>query len=313
MTERSEGTVVGDGADDGGAASIGGTLAKARRDAGMTVGQVADRTRIRETVINAIERDDYTLCGGNFYARGHIRSIARAAGIDPEPLIDEYDDAHGGSPQAIPARQAFEPETPVRFRERRAPNWSAAMIVALVLVAIYGIVRVATGHDEHRSAQRAAAPATATPASRSRATSPSPAAGAAQRRHRPGQGQARELAQRPRRQGQGAVQRHHPRRADRRVEVQEAHPAADRQRRRRPRDGQRQGRRRARRDRTGHPAELRPARSAQGQPRPFSARFVQGRPRALSAGAAQRLIFCRRGGCRLMVDLVPSWRVPRKG
>ncbi|WP_329256876.1 DUF4115 domain-containing protein [Actinoallomurus sp. NBC_01490] len=175
MTERSEGTVVGDGADDGGAASIGGTLAKARRDAGMTVGQVADRTRIRETVINAIERDDYTLCGGNFYARGHIRSIARAAGIDPEPLIDEYDDAHGGSPQAIPARQAFEPETPVRFRERRAPNWSAAMIVALVLVAIYGIVRVATGHDEHRSAQRAAAPATATPAPRSRATSPSPA------------------------------------------------------------------------------------------------------------------------------------------
>ncbi|GAA4492537.1 helix-turn-helix domain-containing protein [Actinoallomurus oryzae] len=175
MTERSEGTVVGDGADDGGAASIGGTLAKARRDAGLTVGQVADRTRIRETVINAIERDDYTLCGGNFYARGHIRSIARAAGIDPEPLIDEYDDAHGGSPQAIPARQAFEPETPVRFRERRAPNWSAAMIVALVLVAIYGIVRVETGHDEHRSAQRAAAPATATPAPRSRATSPSPA------------------------------------------------------------------------------------------------------------------------------------------
>jgi cytoskeletal protein RodZ len=175
VTERSEGTVVGDGADDEGASSIGDTLAKARRDAGLTVGQVADRTRIRETVINAIERDDYTLCGGNFYTRGHIRSIARATGIDPEPLIGEYDDAHGGSPQAIPARQAFEPETPVRFRERRAPNWSAAMIVALVLVAIYGIVRVATGHDEHRSAQRAAAPATATPHPRSRTVSPSPA------------------------------------------------------------------------------------------------------------------------------------------
>jgi cytoskeletal protein RodZ len=174
VTERSEGTVVGDGADDEGAVSIGGTLAKARRDAGMTVGQVADRTRIRETVINAIERDDYTLCGGNFYARGHIRSIARAIGIDPAPLIDQYDEAHGGSPQAIPARQAFEPETPVRFRERRPPNWSAAMIVALVLVAIYGIVRVATGHDEHRSAQRAAAPATATPAPRGRSASPSP-------------------------------------------------------------------------------------------------------------------------------------------
>ena len=157
--------------------TIGGTLVRARQEAGLTVTQVAARTRIRETVINAIERDDYTLCGGNFYARGHIRSIARVAGIDPEPLIGEYDDAHGGSPQAIPARQAFEPETPVRFRERRAPNWSAAMVVALVLVALYGIVRVATGHDQHRSVERAAAPATAKPAvrpTRSAAVVPAP-------------------------------------------------------------------------------------------------------------------------------------------
>jgi cytoskeletal protein RodZ len=171
VAERGEGAVGHDTVDHGAgegstALTIGGALTKARRDAGLTVGQVAAKTRIRETVINAIERDDFTLCGGNFYARGHIRSMARAAGIDPEPLIGEYDDAHGGSPQAIPARQAFEPETPVRFRERRAPNWSAAMVVALVIVAIYGVVRVAVGHDEHRSAQRAAAPATQAPTPR---------------------------------------------------------------------------------------------------------------------------------------------------
>jgi cytoskeletal protein RodZ len=141
--------------------TIGGTLAKARQEAGLTVTQVADRTRIRETVIHAIERDDYTLCGGNFYTRGHIRSIARVAGIDPEPLIGEYDDEHGGSPQAIPAWQAFEPETPVRFRERRAPNWTAAMVVALAMIIIYGVVRVATEQEPRRTAQRAATPASA--------------------------------------------------------------------------------------------------------------------------------------------------------
>ena len=156
--------------------TIGGTLAKARKETGFTVTYVAGRTRIRETVIRAIERDDYTLCGGNFYARGHIRSIARVTGIDPEPLIREYDDTHGGSPQAIPARQAFEAETPVRFRERRSPNWSAAMAVALVLVVVYGIARVATGHESHRAVQRAAAPAPTTqPAPR-----PSPSEAVAQ-------------------------------------------------------------------------------------------------------------------------------------
>lgn len=146
--------------------TIGGTLVEARRQAGLTVPQVAAKTRIRETVIRAIERDDFSLCGGNFYARGHIRSIARVAGIDPEPLIREYDDAHGGSPQAIPARQAFEAETPVRILERRSPNWSAAMAIALLVIVGYGVYRVATQSEPDRSAERAAAPAVKTAAPR---------------------------------------------------------------------------------------------------------------------------------------------------
>jgi cytoskeletal protein RodZ len=121
--------------------SIGEALARKRQDAGLTVTQVSERTRIRETVIRAIECDDFSICGGNFYARGHVRSIARVIGLDPEPLVREYDDAHGGAPQAISAATAFEPETPVRFRERRSPNWTAAMAVALTLVLIYGIVQ----------------------------------------------------------------------------------------------------------------------------------------------------------------------------
>ncbi|MCO6006414.1 DUF4115 domain-containing protein [Actinoallomurus purpureus] len=144
--------------------TIGGTLAKARQEAGLSVPQVAGRTRIRETVIKAIERDDYSMCGGDFYTRGHIRNIARAAGIDPEPLIQEYDDAHGGSPQAVRVREMFEAKAPVKILERRSPNWSAAMAAALVIVVVYGIFRVATGEERHKSAERAAAPAATAPA-----------------------------------------------------------------------------------------------------------------------------------------------------
>ncbi|GAA4626066.1 helix-turn-helix domain-containing protein [Actinoallomurus vinaceus] len=168
MTERSEGAIqdstIGHGADEGGAVTIGGTLAKAREEAGLTVPQVAGRTCIRETVINAIERDDFSMCGGNFYSRGHIRSIARAVGIDPEPLVQDYDDAHGGSPQAVSAREVFEAKTPVKILERRSPNWTAAMAAAMAIVVIYGIFRVATGEERHKSAERAAAPAAPTQA-----------------------------------------------------------------------------------------------------------------------------------------------------
>ena len=127
---------------------IGETLAKRRQEAGLTVGQVSVRTRIRETVIRGIERDDFSMCGGNFYARGHIRSIARVIGIDPEPLIREFDDGHGGAPETMTAAMAIEPETPVRIRERRAPNWTAAMAIALCLVTIYGVVQVFSGTGE---------------------------------------------------------------------------------------------------------------------------------------------------------------------
>ena len=57
--------------------SIGDALAQARREAGLTLAQVSQRTCIRETIIRGIERDDFSACGGDFYTRGHIRSVAR--------------------------------------------------------------------------------------------------------------------------------------------------------------------------------------------------------------------------------------------
>jgi Helix-turn-helix domain len=77
---------------------IGGALAEARSEAGLSVDQVSERTRIRATIIRAIERDDYAMCGGDFYARGHIRAIARVVGTDPAPLIQLYDIAHSPPP-----------------------------------------------------------------------------------------------------------------------------------------------------------------------------------------------------------------------
>lgn len=120
--------------------TIGDALAAERRQAGLTITQVSQRTCIRETIIRGIEHDDFSACGGDFYARGHIRSIARAVGTEPEPLIREYD-ATQGAPEGITAADVFEPSTPIRLRERRRPNWSLAMLVALA-----AIVGIATYH-----------------------------------------------------------------------------------------------------------------------------------------------------------------------
>ncbi|MQY02825.1 helix-turn-helix domain-containing protein [Actinomadura macrotermitis] len=156
--------------------SIGETLADERHRAGLTITQVSLRTRIRETVIRGIEHDDFTACGGDFYARGHIRSIARVVGVDPEPLVRAYDDAHGGAPQPLSAARAFEPERPVVFHERRTANWSAAMGLALVMLVAIGVVQLVAGdRGEHHTAQQVAVAPPASPSARPSAAPTSPA------------------------------------------------------------------------------------------------------------------------------------------
>jgi cytoskeletal protein RodZ len=113
--------------------SIGDALAAARREAGLTITQVSQRTCIRETIVRGIERGDYSACGGDFYARGHIRSIARAVNLDPDQLVAEYD-ATQAAPQPITAADVFQPFTPVKLKERRRPNWSVLLLAGLVAV-----------------------------------------------------------------------------------------------------------------------------------------------------------------------------------
>ncbi len=128
--------------------SIGDTLARARRDAGLSITQVSQRTRIRETVIRGIEENDFSPCGGDFYARGHIRSMAKIVGVDPGPLIHDFDEAHGGLGQ-VSAAEVFEPATPIKIRERRPPNWSAVMALAVIAVIIFWVVHSLAGSSHH--------------------------------------------------------------------------------------------------------------------------------------------------------------------
>jgi len=137
--------------------TIGETLAKARRDAGLTVTQVSGRTRIRQAIIQAIERDDYTPSGGDFYARGNIRDIARVVGTDPVPLIAEYD-ATVRAPVEITAAEALEPTMPIRAVAPRRTNWTA--VLAVVLLAAFGFLG-------YHLASSPAGPQTAAPAAES--------------------------------------------------------------------------------------------------------------------------------------------------
>ncbi|HUN36293.1 MAG TPA: RodZ domain-containing protein [Trebonia sp.] len=122
--------------------SIGETLAEARRQAGLTVTQVSQQTRIRESIIRAIEQSDFSSCGGDFYARGHVRSIAGVVKTDPAPLIREYDEEHG-PPGAISAADIFEPSTPIKIRDPKPFPFGKVAAVLVLAAAGFGVYRLA--------------------------------------------------------------------------------------------------------------------------------------------------------------------------
>jgi cytoskeleton protein RodZ len=146
---------------------IGEALAEARGQAGLTVTEVSQRTRIRETIITEIEDDDYSACGGDFYARANIRSIAEAVGADPEPLIREYDEVRC-APGTEPAVSLDELFTPVETSGRRRLGWTPVLGLALVLmIGSVGYVLL-SGSPHAASLPPAAADHEVTPAGNSR-------------------------------------------------------------------------------------------------------------------------------------------------
>ena len=143
--------------------SIGAEVLAAREKAGLSLAEVSSRTRIRATVIGEIESDNFAHCGGDIYARGHLRAIATAVGVDPQPWVDAYDAEYGtASPSATEVFDSETSATPVR---RKGANWSAVMAAALVVAVGLVAVQIASSSDDGSRTTTTVAEPTPTPTS----------------------------------------------------------------------------------------------------------------------------------------------------
>jgi len=140
--------------------SVGQMLVAAREQARCTVEDVSRSTRIRSALIRDIEADGVDASGGAVYARGHIRAIATQLGLDPAPLLAEFDRMHG-STHGPGAREIFEREV-LAEPDRKGPNWTAAMAVAAAVLLIVAVTSLFTTRDPSGSTVAEGVPQTST-------------------------------------------------------------------------------------------------------------------------------------------------------
>jgi len=122
---------------------VGPQLAGARGRIGISVEALAERTRIRPHVIEAIEADDFEACGGDFYARGHLRTLARVLGVEATELLAAYDEHYAHAP--IDARRVFEAELAASNAgpgDARGLNWSVLVAAVMAVVLVWSVARL---------------------------------------------------------------------------------------------------------------------------------------------------------------------------
>jgi len=160
---------------------VGQELAQARIVLGLSVDEVAQRTRIRAANIKRIDQDDFKKLGADVYVSGWIRSYAEAVGLDPAAMVAKYRSENPivavtpesqtellpGSPLNSYTNRKVKitkeevdvlPAAPVRVLERKAPkertNWSmvlAAVFAGLLVIgglALIGRLVVGGGGSE---------------------------------------------------------------------------------------------------------------------------------------------------------------------
>ena len=121
--------------------TLGSTIRDAREAARLSIEALSESTSIRIGLLLEIEQNNFSNCGGDTYARGHLRNIAAKIGINPQVFIDLYNEEHSAEHRAI---QDLLVENNVMQvpREEKRISWKVPAGFSLAILLIIGVVQI---------------------------------------------------------------------------------------------------------------------------------------------------------------------------
>jgi cytoskeletal protein RodZ len=155
--------------------SLGALIAKSRTDARLSIEDLAKATNIPVTLLRDMENDNFKKCGGETYARGHLRNIAAKLGIDERIFLDLFETEV--TAPAKPIREMLnEKNVTMSYQEPKRISWKVlAAGSAAVLILFAGVqfffsnvdngnepeISIATSATPSQEAVESVAPSTA--------------------------------------------------------------------------------------------------------------------------------------------------------
>jgi len=121
--------------------SLGALITKSRTAARLSIEDLAKSTNIPATLLRDMENDNFKKCGGETYARGHLRNIAAKLGIDERVFLDLFESEI--SAPVKPIRDLLnENNVTMPYQEPKRVSWKVLAVGALAVLLFVGVAQI---------------------------------------------------------------------------------------------------------------------------------------------------------------------------
>jgi cytoskeletal protein RodZ len=116
--------------------SIGEFFKQVRETKGLTVDEVASKTRIRSDFVKALEEGNFAKLPDQVFARGFVRSYARSLGLDEEDAIHRFIQSAGAFYEKQDERERLKARQAEEERKRQANRKAVAIAIGIAILTL---------------------------------------------------------------------------------------------------------------------------------------------------------------------------------
>lgn len=121
--------------------TLGSSISAARKAAGMSLDDLSNVTNLRSSLLREMEDDNFAHCGGQTYARGHVKNIATALKADEHELMRIFDEEQGVEKRTM--RDLLVENSVMRQPgETKKVSWKALVAISLISLALVGLIQI---------------------------------------------------------------------------------------------------------------------------------------------------------------------------